>query len=54
MNAIFAFLHKVLHPLTKLGGGKSWMIGNVRVELWPFVAMAIFVLLLVIYDLAVA
>ena len=41
------FLHKIA---LILGGGKRWVIGSVTVYLWPFVAMAIFVALLVAYD----
>jgi hypothetical protein len=40
----------LIAPITQLGGGKSWMVGDVRVHLWPFVAFAIFVVLLVAYD----
>jgi hypothetical protein len=44
-----AWLSDKLEFLPKLGGGKSWMVGEVRVHLWPFVAFGIFVALLLIY-----
>lgn len=49
MDKVFAFLHKCFGWLPKLGGGKSWMVGSVRVYLWPFVALAIFVGLTLIH-----
>lgn len=33
-----------------LGRGKRWRVGSVTVYLWPFVAMAIFVLMLLGID----
>lgn len=54
MNKIMAFLIRVVAPITKLGGDKSWMIGKVRVHLWPFVAFAICLALLIAYDLVAA
>lgn len=50
MDKLMEFLHKALRPMTKLGGGRQWQVGKVTVYLWPFVALAIFVLLLVMYD----
>lgn len=44
---MFEFLHKMT---VILGGGKRWQVGKVTVYLWPFVAMAIFVGVLLVYD----
>lgn len=49
MDKLMAFLHKVIRPITKLGGGKKFMVGKVPVHLWTLVAMAIFVGLIMIY-----
>jgi len=61
MDRLMAFLHKVIRPITKLGGGvggtiPQWVpiFGGKGWKLWPFVAMAVFVGLLVIYDRFVA
>jgi len=57
MDKLMAWLHKALRPMTKLGGGiegtfPEWVpiFGGKGWKLWPFVAFAIFVLLLVGYD----
>jgi len=42
---------KFLHKMAQfLGQGKRWQVGKVTVYLWPFVALAIFVVLLFAYD----
>ena len=44
-------MFKMLHNMAWfLGRGKSIMVGQVRVFLWPFVAMAIFVVILLGVD----
>ena len=48
---MFNFLHKIT---VILGGGKRWVVGGITVYLWPFVAMAIFVGLLLAYDVFLA
>lgn len=48
---MFEFLHKIT---VILGGGKRWQVGNVVIYLWPFVALAIFAALLVVYDVFLA
>ena len=45
---MFEFLHKMT---VILGGGKRWKVGNVTVYLWPFVALAIFVGGMLVYDI---
>ena len=46
---------KYLHAMAQfLGQGKRWQVGNVVIYLWPFVALAIFAALLVVYDVFLA
>jgi len=60
MDAVMAFLHKIIAPITKLGGGKFWLApwGNegrgTPIYLWPFVVFAIFLALILVYDRAYA
>lgn len=57
MDKLMAFLHKVLQPITKLGGGVEgvfpawvpWLGGKVW-QLWPFVAVAIFLVVIIVLD----
>ena len=49
LDRFMGWLSDKLSVLTRLGGGKSWMVGKVRVHLWPFVAFGIFVALLLGY-----
>lgn len=54
IDKVFAFLHSAFSWLPKLGGGKSWLVKDVRVQLWPFVAVAIFIVLICIYHFGFA
>jgi hypothetical protein len=61
VDKLMAFLHKVIGPITKLGGGvggtiPEWvpLLGGKDWKLWPFVAMAIFVSILLIYHFGFA
>lgn len=45
-----AWLHSKMFWLPMLGGGKRWIVKGVTVYLWPFVALAIFVAILLAYD----
>ena len=57
MDKLMAWLHKVLRPITKLGGGvqgtfPEWvpLLGGKGWKLWPFVCMAIFIVILLGVD----
>lgn len=45
-----AWLHEKLKFLPLLGGGKKWIVKGKTVYLWPFVAFAIFVAVIVVID----
>jgi hypothetical protein len=54
LDSFMGWLSDKLSFLPKLGGGKSWMVGSVRVHLWPFVAFGIFVAALLVYHFGFA
>ena len=54
MDKLMAFLHKFIRPITKLGGGKKFMVGSVPVHLWTLVALAIFIIGILIYHFGFA
>ena len=37
----------------RLGGGKQWQIGTVTVKLWPFVAFALILAVIVAVDMVI-
>jgi len=48
VSKILEFLHK---GAVFLGREKRWQVGKVTVYLWPFVALAIFIAILLVYDI---
>ena len=51
LDKLAAFVTPLGRFFVRLGGNYSWKVGNVTVKLWPFVAFALIIAVIIAFDM---